>query len=157
MSQDWMDQDVLILDGGLSNALDRAEALITASVLLARDARDEMLEDLGPDRPGGRRLLVAASVGPYGAVLADGSEYRGRYGLSYAQLRDFHPPRLEPWRTVMSCRPSASTARRPATCWRRSGPPFFRHRACGRRLSQQELAGSTSWFVGSRSTEGTPG
>ncbi|MDQ4054579.1 MAG: homocysteine S-methyltransferase, partial [Actinomycetota bacterium] len=40
-------------------------------------------------------LLVAASVGPYGAVLADGSEYRGRYGLSAAQLRDFHLPRLE--------------------------------------------------------------
>ncbi|HKT58130.1 MAG TPA: homocysteine S-methyltransferase family protein, partial [Microbacterium sp.] len=38
---------------------------------------------------------VAASVGPYGAVLGDGSEYRGRYGLSAAQLRDFHGPRLE--------------------------------------------------------------
>jgi homocysteine S-methyltransferase len=38
---------------------------------------------------------VAASVGPYGAVLADGSEYRGRYGLSTARLRDFHLPRLE--------------------------------------------------------------
>ena len=32
--------------------------------------------------PTARRLLVAASVGPYGAVLADGSEYRGRYGLA---------------------------------------------------------------------------
>ena len=38
---------------------------------------------------------MAASVGPYGAVLADGSEYRGRYGLSAPQLRDFHAPRLE--------------------------------------------------------------
>ena len=38
---------------------------------------------------------VAASVGPYGAVLADGSEYRGRYGLSRAALRDFHLPRME--------------------------------------------------------------
>ena len=38
---------------------------------------------------------MAASVGPYGAVLADGSEYRGRYGLSAGQLRDFHAPRLE--------------------------------------------------------------
>ncbi len=38
---------------------------------------------------------MAASVGPYGAVLADGSEYRGRYGLTAAQLRDFHAPRLE--------------------------------------------------------------
>ncbi|GAA4691955.1 hypothetical protein GCM10023215_31200 [Pseudonocardia yuanmonensis] len=39
--------------------------------------------------------LVAASVGPYGAALADGSEYRGRYGLSVPALRDWHRPRLE--------------------------------------------------------------
>ncbi len=37
---------------------------------------------------------VAASVGPYGAMLADGSEYRGRYGLSVAELRAFHHERL---------------------------------------------------------------
>lgn len=39
--------------------------------------------------------LVAASVGPYGAVLADGSEYRGRYGLGHRELVAFHRPRLE--------------------------------------------------------------
>jgi S-methylmethionine-dependent homocysteine/selenocysteine methylase len=38
---------------------------------------------------------VAASVGPYGAVLADGSEYRGRYGLGVAELERFHRPRIE--------------------------------------------------------------
>ena len=38
---------------------------------------------------------MAASVGPYGAFLADGSEYTGRYGVSSARLRDFHAPRLE--------------------------------------------------------------
>jgi homocysteine S-methyltransferase len=37
---------------------------------------------------------VAASVGPYGAYLADGSEYRGNYGLSLKQLKDFHRERL---------------------------------------------------------------
>ncbi|MFF6784623.1 homocysteine S-methyltransferase [Streptomyces sp. NPDC012510] len=42
-----------------------------------------------------RHLMVAASVGPYGAMLADGSEYRGRYGLSPAELERFHRPRLE--------------------------------------------------------------
>src|SRR5262249_55469471 len=42
-----------------------------------------------------RRLWVAASVGPYGAVLADGSEYQGRYGLSVQELIDFHRPRIE--------------------------------------------------------------
>jgi len=65
-----------------------AERLIRSSVLVARDVRDALAGD-GHDR------LVAASVGPYGAVLADGSEYRGRYGLTAAQLRDFHRPRLE--------------------------------------------------------------
>ena len=38
---------------------------------------------------------VAASVGPYGAVLADGSEYRGDYDLDVAGLRAFHRPRLD--------------------------------------------------------------
>lgn len=66
------------------------ERLIASSVLLAREVRDEVAASTG--REG---LLVAASVGPYGAVLADGSEYRGRYGLTTGQLRDFHAPRLE--------------------------------------------------------------
>ena len=66
-----------------------AAALIVSSVRLAREARDRAAEESG------RRLLVAASVGPYGAVLADGSEYRGRYGLTPTALRDFHGPRLE--------------------------------------------------------------
>lgn len=40
------------------------------------------------------RPLVAASVGPYGAWLADGSEYHGNYGITQAELADFHRPRL---------------------------------------------------------------
>jgi homocysteine S-methyltransferase len=58
--------------------------MLRRSVRLAREARDQ--------HGGG---WVAASVGPYGAVLADGSEYRGDYGLSVAELRGFHRPRLE--------------------------------------------------------------
>lgn len=58
--------------------------LLQLSVSLARDA--------ARDFPG---ALVAASVGPYGAMLADGSEYRGRYGLSVRELAAFHRPRLE--------------------------------------------------------------
>lgn len=42
--------------------------------------------------PGAR---VAASIGPYGAILHDGSEYRGRYGLTRKQLVDFHRERLD--------------------------------------------------------------
>ncbi len=60
--------------------------LMRRSVALARRAADEV-----PDRP----TWVAASIGPYGAMLADGSEYRGDYGLSIRQLREFHRPRLE--------------------------------------------------------------
>jgi homocysteine S-methyltransferase len=39
-------------------------------------------------------VKVAASIGPYGAYLADGSEYRGNYGLSKDELKDFHRDRL---------------------------------------------------------------
>ncbi len=65
-----------------------AARLVRRSVSLAREVRDELAGD-------GAARLVAASVGPYGAVLADGSEYRGRYGRTATQLRDFHLPRLE--------------------------------------------------------------
>ncbi|HME17990.1 MAG TPA: homocysteine S-methyltransferase [Mycobacterium sp.] len=60
--------------------------LLRRSVELAKTARDEV---------GVAGCQVAASVGPYGAALADGSEYRGRYGLRVAQLQDWHRPRLE--------------------------------------------------------------
>lgn len=43
----------------------------------------------------GRHRWVVASVGPYGASLADGSEYRGDYGLTVRQLREWHRPRLD--------------------------------------------------------------
>lgn len=68
-----------------------AETLIRRSVTIAREARDQVAASAG-DRAA---RLVAASVGPYGAVLADGSEYRGRYGVSRTALRDFHAPRME--------------------------------------------------------------
>ncbi len=38
--------------------------------------------------------LVAASVGPFGAYLADGSEYCGNYGLTEPELAAFHRDRL---------------------------------------------------------------
>ena len=65
---------------------DEAVGLLRRSVEVAKTARDEAGAD-------GR--FVAASVGPYGAALADGSEYRGRYGLSVAELTRWHRPRLE--------------------------------------------------------------
>ena len=65
-----------------------ARRLVRRSVTIAAEVRDELADR----RPG---LLVAASVGPYGAFLADGSEYTGRYGVSRARLHDFHASRLE--------------------------------------------------------------
>jgi homocysteine S-methyltransferase len=38
--------------------------------------------------------LVAGSIGPYGAVLSDGSEYSGDYGVSRADLIEFHRARV---------------------------------------------------------------
>ena len=60
--------------------------LVSRSVDLARQALAGF--DDGQDR------WVAGSVGPYGAALADGSEYRGDYGLSVAELRAWHRPRI---------------------------------------------------------------
>ena len=57
------------------------------------DARDEFWA-AAANRTGRVRPLVAASVGPYGAFLADGSEYRGDYGLSVAELMAWHRPRM---------------------------------------------------------------
>ena len=104
------------------------------------------------ERPGtADGCWVAASVGPYGAALADGSEYRGRYGLSVAELAEWHRPRLEvlagragpagletipdvdeaeallPRSPGSGCRRgcrtrSPATARGPASRWRRRSP-----------------------------------
>ena len=78
-------------EGFAAHGLDRAatEALLRRSVALAGRARDEALAD-GAAGP----LFVAASVGPYGAILADGSEYRGRYGLGVEDLKAIHRDRL---------------------------------------------------------------
>ncbi|MQA11257.1 MAG: homocysteine S-methyltransferase [Pseudonocardiaceae bacterium] len=76
--------------GFAARGIDRDDAvrLLHRSVRLARAARDRAPGD-------GRPRWVAASVGPYGATLADGAEYRGRYGLTVPELIAFHRPRLE--------------------------------------------------------------
>ena len=58
---------------------------LRASTQLAKDAVNKS----------GKDVKVAASVGPYGAALADGSEYKGNYGVSKSALKDFHARRLE--------------------------------------------------------------
>lgn len=68
-----------------------AQNLIQKSVYIAFDAVNEFLYERHDkeDRP-----LVAASIGPYGAAMADGSEYSGNYGISDDELLAFHQDRL---------------------------------------------------------------
>jgi homocysteine S-methyltransferase len=72
-------------EGFAAAGVDGAEShrLIAGSVALARRGAPE--------------AWIAGSVGPYGAHLADGSEYTGGYAssLSVAELRRFHRPRME--------------------------------------------------------------
>lgn len=70
-----------------------AEDLLRLAVELALEARDDFWGDRR--RRGRLKPLVAASVGPYGAYLADGSEYTGDYELDEGALVDFHRRRLE--------------------------------------------------------------
>ena len=83
------------VEGFMRRGLNRDAALelIRRSVQLALAARDAFWREPA-HRIGRPRPLVAASVGPYGAFLADGSEYRGDYGLTEVELMDFHRPRL---------------------------------------------------------------
>ncbi|WP_434636107.1 homocysteine S-methyltransferase [Klebsiella sp. I138] len=80
-------------EGFAARGLDetQSKALISKSVELARKAREAYLAE----NPQAGTLLVAGSVGPYGAFLADGSEYRGDYVRSDEAFQAFHRPRVE--------------------------------------------------------------
>ena len=86
-----------LVDRGLAPA--EIAALLNRAVDMVVEERDAFWADLRVDTPDRvdrsrrARPIVAASIGPYGASLADGSEYRGDYGLSAADLYDFHAER----------------------------------------------------------------
>ena len=69
---------------GLST--ERADAALLKSVALARAAADEFPR---------RRIVVAASLGPYGAALHNGAEYHGNYGIGFSELVAFHRERIQ--------------------------------------------------------------
>lgn len=81
------------VDGFVAQGIEAVEAraLIRRSVALAREAA-AVVQAEDPTRS---PLFVAASVGPFGASRADGSEYRGDYGVDDATLRAFHGERLD--------------------------------------------------------------
>jgi len=85
------------LQGFMAEGLSRkkAELLLKNTVKLAQNARDAFLESKRNQITSDLTPLIAASIGPYGAFLADGSEYRGKYTLSSAALRSFHQSRWE--------------------------------------------------------------
>ena len=80
------------LPGFMAIGYDQSAAaeLILKSVQLAEEARMRF----GLLYPNKAKPLIAASIGPYGAYLANGSEYRGDYGISDQELTDFHEPRI---------------------------------------------------------------
>ncbi len=84
------------VEGFARRGLHEKEAitLMQKSVELAMEARDEFWAE-ETNHQGRSKPFVAASVGPYGAFLADGSEYRGNYGLGEKELMDFHRPRMK--------------------------------------------------------------
>lgn len=77
---------------GLSQG--EAERLLQMSVEIALEAR-EAFWAVPSNRQGRLRPLVAASIGPYGAFLADGSEFTGDYDLDEQGLTDFHADRWQ--------------------------------------------------------------
>ncbi|MCY4219999.1 MAG: homocysteine S-methyltransferase [Gammaproteobacteria bacterium] len=76
-----------LYDSGID--ADRSRKLLIDSVEIASQARDVYRSKSGTET-----ALVAASIGPYGAYLADGSEYYGNYGLNTQSLVNFHQERV---------------------------------------------------------------
>ena len=70
----------------LGFGLTEAKQLVLKSVELAEKAKSEFLtKNKIKDN-----IFIAASMGPYGAYLADGSEYRGAYAIPEKELENFH-------------------------------------------------------------------
>ena len=81
------------VEEGLS--LDKAHELFKETVFLAQAAIKSVWQGLSLDEQQRSYPLIAGSVGPYAAYLADGSEYTGAYHLSEEEFKDFHRPRIQ--------------------------------------------------------------
>lgn len=110
-----------------------ARALIQKSVTIAKRARDDFWND-EKNRVGRARPFIATSVGPYGAFLHDGSEYRGDYALDENELMDFHRERMaaliDAGADMLACE---------------TIPTLIEARALVRLL--QEFPNTTAWFT----------
>jgi homocysteine S-methyltransferase len=119
---------------GLTEA--QAETLLRRSVELALEARDAFWAE--PRNREGRRFpLVAASVGPYGAFLANGAEYTGAYDRDEVGLVEFHRERLallsHTGADLLACEtiPSGVEARALASLLASPGLPAWVSFSCG--------------------------
>ena len=82
------------VEAGLSP--EKAYELMKETVCLAQYAIQNVWKVLSPEVKKQRPYpLVAGSIGPYAAYLADGSEYTGAYHLSEAEFKDFHRQRIQ--------------------------------------------------------------
>ena len=82
------------VEAGLSP--EKAYELLKETVFLAQVAVKNIWKSLSLDEQEQRSYpLIAGSVGPYAAYLADGSEYTGAYHLSEEEFKDFHRPRIQ--------------------------------------------------------------
>ncbi|MFZ0547972.1 MAG: homocysteine S-methyltransferase [Candidatus Promineifilaceae bacterium] len=130
---------------GMSEA--EAVALLKRSVQIAVEARDDFW-DTAKSWKGRLRPIVAASVGPYGAALADGSEYTGDYDLDEVGLYAFHRQR---WQIL------ANTSADLLAC--ETIPSYPESRALARLLA--ETPERAAWFSfscqdGAHISDGTP-
>lgn len=135
---------------GLSKHLqlsdEQGKDVVRKSVHLAQEARDEYLNEAEQVKGG---LWVAGSVGPYGAFLADGSEYRGDYVVEKEDMKAFHRGRIQALVDakvdVLACETIPSLAETEALI----------------ELLQQEFGGEEAWFTftlkdGKHISDGTP-
>jgi homocysteine S-methyltransferase len=76
----------------LGYSREKCSEVLKLATALAIEARDEAKKLKYINRP---IPLIAASIGPYGASLADGSEYQGNYGLGVEELMGFHRDRMK--------------------------------------------------------------
>jgi homocysteine S-methyltransferase len=107
---------------------EQADAALLRSVVLARQAADAFP---------GRQIVIAASLGPYGAALHNGAEYHGNYALTHAELVEFHRQRIE----VLA---GASGANRPDLLAFETLPSLQEAQAIGEALAA--FPGLAAWF-----------
>jgi homocysteine S-methyltransferase len=107
---------------------EHADAALLRSVALARQAASEFPH---------RRIVIAASLGPYGAALHNGAEYHGNYALTHAELVGFHRQRIE----ILA---RASEADRPDLLAFETLPSLEEARAIGEALAA--WPGLQAWF-----------